>query len=344
MADKQAKKRKAKAYYVQSVKQQKRALYKLDAGQKGFLCTCNNREKECVREAYNLLNEYADKLYGPENKAEAKTSAQKENEEEEDIADALAKEVSTIKEQSTNQVERRFKSVESGANNCIFIKTTVESPTAMVNSILEDIKTTGQQKSRFLIRLLPIEATCKGNLEDITRSVEPLIETHFPDVKTFSILFRVRNNNQMKRDEVIAAVAQMVTKRFPDIKPNLNDPDKSIIIEIVQKHVCLGVVSRYFDFAKYNILEFAQKQSTKAKSEGISDPVSQTSVPISVEESSKKEEKPTEIIPETAENANKEVNTVALVVGAAENPDKEVKTVETIPEIVIQAPDVVKAL
>ena len=33
---------------------------------KGFLITCNNREKEAVKEAYNLLNEYADKLYGPE--------------------------------------------------------------------------------------------------------------------------------------------------------------------------------------------------------------------------------------------------------------------------------------
>lgn len=33
---------------------------------KGFLVTCNNNEKGAVRDAYNILNEYADKLYGPE--------------------------------------------------------------------------------------------------------------------------------------------------------------------------------------------------------------------------------------------------------------------------------------
>nr|CAG4652271.1 EOG090X0GPG [Triops cancriformis] len=299
MADQQARKRKAKAYYIQSAKQQKRAFYKLDSGQKGFLCTCNNREKECVREAYNLLNEYADKLYGPENKAEAREKAKQEGEEE-DIAEALAKEVNSFKEQASTRAERRFRSVDSGANNCIFIKTTLENPTKVVDSILNDIQTSGQQKSRFLIRLLPIEATCKANIDDIKRSVEPLLETHFQNVKTFSVLFRVRNNNQMKRDDVIAAVAQMITKRFPDIRPNLNDPEKSITIEIIQTYACLGVVSRYFDFAKYNLVELAQKG------------------------------KPESII--TSENQNSEVTSVTAL-----NDEKEVKITETAPETAKEA-------
>ena len=46
----------------------KRARYgsQLGSGMRGILITCNKRERESVREAYNLLNEYADKLYGPE--------------------------------------------------------------------------------------------------------------------------------------------------------------------------------------------------------------------------------------------------------------------------------------
>ena len=44
-----------------------RMQWTLDADMKGFLMTCaNNRERDCVREAYGLLNTYADKLYGPE--------------------------------------------------------------------------------------------------------------------------------------------------------------------------------------------------------------------------------------------------------------------------------------
>ena len=58
-------KKRNKAYYVASAKKRRWASC-LDAGMKGFLVTCNNQEKQCVRESYNLLNEYADKLYGPQ--------------------------------------------------------------------------------------------------------------------------------------------------------------------------------------------------------------------------------------------------------------------------------------
>jgi hypothetical protein len=62
----EAKKRK-KGYYAKA-SQGKRNRYGhyLEAGMKGFLITCNNREREVVREAYNLFNEYADNIYGPE--------------------------------------------------------------------------------------------------------------------------------------------------------------------------------------------------------------------------------------------------------------------------------------
>lgn len=38
---------------------------RLEPGMKGFLVTCsNNDESKCVREAYNLLNEYLDRMGG----------------------------------------------------------------------------------------------------------------------------------------------------------------------------------------------------------------------------------------------------------------------------------------
>ena len=58
-------KKRKKQYYIQAAKRGKWTR-KLDANMKGFLITCNNRERDTVREAYNLFNEYADKLYGPE--------------------------------------------------------------------------------------------------------------------------------------------------------------------------------------------------------------------------------------------------------------------------------------
>ena len=64
-------KRKArkKNYFKAAKKSKKYAEGKvLKEGMVGFLLTCNNREKEAVREGYNLLNEFADKLFGSEKK------------------------------------------------------------------------------------------------------------------------------------------------------------------------------------------------------------------------------------------------------------------------------------
>lgn len=55
-----------KNYYVQLAKKQKRYHNSLTPGLTGFLCTCNARERDCVIEAYNILNEYADQMYGKE--------------------------------------------------------------------------------------------------------------------------------------------------------------------------------------------------------------------------------------------------------------------------------------
>ena len=117
-------KRKArKQAYFKAVKKTRKyeAGRVLKEGMAGFLLTCNNREKEAVREAYNILNEYADVLYGPESKAED----QKEDVLDcDDIDSALDKEKESLQTETTAEKgERRFQQVESGANNCIFIKT-----------------------------------------------------------------------------------------------------------------------------------------------------------------------------------------------------------------------------
>ena len=80
----------------------------LEAGMTGFLCTCNFREKECVRDAYKILEEFATELYGSDDSAkneqpaaldgDDKEIAKKEKDnDEEDISDALNKEIADLK-------------------------------------------------------------------------------------------------------------------------------------------------------------------------------------------------------------------------------------------------------
>ena len=66
-------KRKAKKQnYYKDVKQSKKYAQGkvLQEDMKGFLLTCNFQEKETVREAYNLLNEFGDELFGKDSKVD----------------------------------------------------------------------------------------------------------------------------------------------------------------------------------------------------------------------------------------------------------------------------------
>ena len=58
--------------------------------------------------------------------------------------------------------ERRFQVIESGIQNVLFVRTTVKEPVELVVKILKDITETKTQKCRHLIRLIPIQRTCKA--------------------------------------------------------------------------------------------------------------------------------------------------------------------------------------
>lgn len=68
-----SKKRTRKHYGAPRYKKQ-RIARELEVGMKGILITCNLNERKCTAEAYNLLNEYAENLYGPEKVRNGATS------------------------------------------------------------------------------------------------------------------------------------------------------------------------------------------------------------------------------------------------------------------------------
>lgn len=123
-------KAKDKAFYIKSAKQARTSQHELGVGMKGFLCT-SNREKESVREAYNILNEFADILYGSDKSKNDKDDKNDESEKKDEkgnleIEDELSKEVAEMKKKTTPG-ERRFQSVATGVKGCLFIRSTVSS-------------------------------------------------------------------------------------------------------------------------------------------------------------------------------------------------------------------------
>ncbi|KAL7979193.1 hypothetical protein Chor_015217 [Crotalus horridus] len=252
------KRRPPKGQYVQAAKRARPGGRRqpLEAGMCGILITCNMNERKCVAEAYSLLGEYGEQLYGPE---------QEEEEEEEDDAEAaLKKEVDQIRT-STEQKQRRFQSVESGANNVVFIRTLGVEPEKLVHYILKDMHATKKKKTRVILRMLPVSGTCKAFLEDMKRYSETFFEPWFksPRKGTFQIVYKARNNSHLSREEVIKELAGIVGHLNPENKVDLSNPEYTVVVEIIKNICCLSVVKDYVLFRKYNLQEVV-----KMKAEG----------------------------------------------------------------------------
>lgn len=253
-----------KKYYFRK----SRNKYSLEPGYKGFFCTCNFREKDCVKEAYNLLNEYANKLYTElqceeqRSKTPDEVKSDSTSEEEADIGDLLQKEVENMKKYSQKALkEKRFQAVETGASNCVFIKTNLSDPDELTSSIFKDIMTTKVQKTRHLLRLIPILSTCKANLPDIMECAGKMFDKYFLKTSsTFAIIFNKRFNNSVSRDLIIKELADLIVLKNSDNKADLKNPHYSVIVEIVKGYCLLSVVENYYTFKKYNLHEICKTE------------------------------------------------------------------------------------
>ncbi|XP_054459916.1 THUMP domain-containing protein 1 [Anoplopoma fimbria] len=236
----------------------------LEVGMQGILITCNMNERKCTAEAFNLLNEYADQLCGPEKLQDTNGSSSEEEEAEEDVDVALKKEVAQLKASGAKQ-ERRFQALDSGANNVIFIKTKNLESDKLVHHILSDLHTTKKKKSRVILRMLPVTGTCKAFQEDMVKYLTTFLEPWFktPNCGTYQIAFKARNSSHNKRDEVIKSIAGLVGKLNPKNKVDLTNPELTIIVEVIKAVCCLSVVKDYALYRKYNVQEVVKEDTPK---------------------------------------------------------------------------------
>jgi tRNA acetyltransferase TAN1 len=243
----------------------------LECGQRGFLATCNFREKDTVRECYNILNDYADQLYSKQNeetpKALAAGSANPKDSDDEpeeiDISKQLEQEISD-KLVEHKKKAHRFQVVDTGCTNCVFVKTSLTDPVELGEKIMTDTAETKVRKTRHLLRLIPVEAVCKANLTDIMNAGGQLFDKYFlKEGKTFSIVFNRRYNNDISRDTVIKELAELIDMKNMKNKVDLKNPQLSVIVEVIKGLCCLSVLPNYMKLKKYNLSEL-----TATKTEG----------------------------------------------------------------------------
>lgn len=252
-----AQKRKNKKKYFQSPKKFKHSA--LEPGMKGFLITCND-EHRCIKEAYNLLNEFADAIYGSElNQIESEDS---------DIVDVslqLAREISTLKS------ERRFQQVFMKVKGVVFINSSECNPVTLVDKIFENVIDSGKKRTRFILKLKPVSITCKANESDIRRVLDEILARYYLKSEnkeiTYKVESKVRFNDTITSSHLIWYTRDSVNKVAPKWTACIIEPQVMISYYVLRAVCCISILDKYEKYKKYNLSIAASLKNENCESQ-----------------------------------------------------------------------------
>jgi tRNA acetyltransferase TAN1 len=239
----------------------------IQIGQHGFFVTfCASKESFVRNEIYNLLNRFADQLFG----AEFGDDNQTETADLNDLDSALESEKTKLTD--SNKKVRRFQIVKSGTKHSLFVTTTL--PLASLNKLIELIFHTSietkEQHSLYVERLLPILFVCKAYEDDLRRiiikkefleQIYLLIDENDTSGNTiwFDVQAKKSNNTQIKSghlEEII--INDLLSRKSEDLngkifKRDYKKPQIHILIHVIKNVILISIVRNYDMYKKYNL-------------------------------------------------------------------------------------------
>lgn len=219
----------------------------------GFLVTFERSEFQATKDCYELLNEYADKIWGAEKR--------EETDSKQSIEDDLAAELNELKE--SKDKTRRFQKVKTAVTGNFFITTTVEDPGRLATAIFEDLKSKQEQRSRFVQRVLPVQTTCKAHLDTMRKTVETVVGAYDDQGSPqlgYLVAGKIRHNSSLQHNAMLQEIVEVVKSAKPQWMGELRKPDLVIMLDVLQDVCCISLMPRYLEFRKYNLLEVTKPQ------------------------------------------------------------------------------------
>jgi tRNA acetyltransferase TAN1 len=253
----------------------------VQVGQHGFFVTyCASKESFVRNEIYNLLNRFADQLFGSEFSDEKELDTTDLN----DLDSALENEKTKLND--SKKTIRRFQIVKSGTNHSFFVTTTL--PLNSINKLIELIFNTSiqtkEQHSRYVERLLPILFICKAYEDDLRKTIikkefleQILLFSDENDSAINTIWFDVQakksNNTQLKSshlEEIL--INDLLSRKSEDLngkifKRDYKKPQIHILIHVIKNIMLISIVRNYDVFKKYNLASI-NLATTIAEGEG----------------------------------------------------------------------------
>jgi len=239
----------------------------IQIGQHGIFVTfCSTKESFVRNEIYNLLNRFADQLFG----AEFSDEKQLDTTDLNDLDSALEDEKTKLK--NSNKKIRRFQIVKSGTKHSFFVTTTL--PLTSLNKLIELIFHTSieskEQHSRYIERLLPISFICKAYDDDLRRliiknefleQILSLIDENDASMNTiwFDVQAKKSNNTQLKSSQLEEIIINdLISRKSEDLngkifKRDYKKPLIHILIHVIKNVILISIVRNYEIYKKYNL-------------------------------------------------------------------------------------------
>jgi tRNA acetyltransferase TAN1 len=246
----------------------------------GVIISCDlNKEPKCTKEMLDLLNEVADQYFpigGAPTEAEAS-----------DLSVELRKELDLLKSGASRRffafvsdfprsgsaatefprlIDHSYRccSVQTNCKNMVFIRFAEDNldPVAVVNKIFEHVLTSGEARTRFTNKIIPICKTAPSFLDRLVQVAKPLMAQHFHKtagkVLSFMVDYRHRYTDSIRKDESTKELVRMVGRPH---KVDLNNPDKVIIVEVFNKALGMSIVEgdHYRKYKSYNLRQVTEK-------------------------------------------------------------------------------------
>ncbi|KAL8650788.1 MAG: hypothetical protein Q9226_004993 [Calogaya cf. arnoldii] len=235
----------------------------INPGEAGIWATCDmHREGQCTQELKELLNEYADLLYGD---VSATNEAFKDDAElgNDDIEAEINKEMHDLRQPKQQAL---FVPVKIEVQCVLFFKTRLPvEPVSFVHRICSDaMSKAATQKTRHVKRLTPMTRMGKAtdkSLEEVAKAVlAPVFHRDSVPAQKFAIRTTIRNNHAMKRDNVIKRVAELVGEPHT---VDLKGYDQLILVDIYRNILGMSIVGSDFEQLKrFNIAEIYEPSAT----------------------------------------------------------------------------------
>lgn len=131
-------------------------------------------------------------------------------------------------------------------------------PISTVRTIISDIDNDSNRsapRSRFVTRMIPIQATCFASSEELQLTCSEVLKRYMSrTTKTFAIVFKKRHCNNLNRALVIKIVGETMSKLFPDCKVQLDKPDSTILVEVCETLCGISVIENCQDYHKFNLI------------------------------------------------------------------------------------------